>query len=90
MLRRKKHEIDLKRKELLEYGLFLLKRQENLLSEIKDSDLDNVNIEGHIRECNRVINELERFILAISHDPLGFRPQFILWETFELVRGECE
>lgn len=89
MLRRKKHEIDLKRKELLEYGLFLLKRQENLLSGIKDSNLDNVNVEVHIRECYRVIGELERFIFAISYDPLSFRPQFILWEKFKLA-GECE
>jgi hypothetical protein len=86
LLRQKKHEIDLKRKEFLDYGFFLLKRQESLLSGIKDSDLDNVNIEVHIRECYRVINELERFIFAISHDLLSFRPQFILWETFKLGR----
>ena len=76
----------MKRKEFLDYGLFLLKRQESLLSGIKDSDLDNVNIEVYIRECYRVINELERFILALVNDPLGFRPQFILWETFKLGR----
>ncbi|EGO2680391.1 hypothetical protein QRK75_002864 [Enterococcus faecalis] len=86
MLRQKKHEIDLKRKEFLDYGLFLLKRQENLLSGIKDSDLENINVEVHIRECHRVINELERFILALLNDPLGFRPQFILWEMFKLGR----
>ncbi|EGO8125837.1 hypothetical protein FAD94_000840 [Enterococcus faecalis] len=86
MLRRKKHEIDLKRKELLEYGLFLLERQENLLSRIKDSNLDNVNTEVHIRECNRVIGELERLIFAISDNLLSFRPQFILWEMFKLGR----
>ncbi|EGO8595116.1 hypothetical protein EH331_10655 [Enterococcus faecalis] len=85
MLRQKNNEIDLKRKEFLDYGLFLLKRQENLLSGIK-GDLENVNVEVHIRECYRVINELERFILALLNDPLGFRPQFILWEMFKLGR----